>query len=81
MFLPLKEGVEDSRVFKYETGAQSTRCRYWRSLLEDTCSHQEPCKKIVSKSVEYRFDAQEVTHKKIHVFENTSFYRIGALHV
>ena len=36
----LKRNVyEDSGLFKYGIGAQSTRRRYWRSLLEDTCSH------------------------------------------
>jgi len=73
--LPLKEGVEDSRVFKYGIEAQNTRRRYWRSLLEITGSRLEPC------SAEYSFDAQRVKHTKIHVFETTSLFCIGVLHV
>ena len=29
---------------------------------------KESCKKIVCERVEYKFDAQEVTYTKIHVF-------------
>ena len=70
LVLCFDEGIDGSRILKYEIEAQNTQHHYQRSSHEDFYTHLEPCKNLVCYRVEYRFDAHRYTHTKMHVFES-----------